>query len=295
MRAVLVLGVLWILGCRSKSPEASDAEFAGDAAHPLDVPPSMPACPAGRIFVYEQGCDRPAGHCVNEVDGGGYPWPQFCLCDGTTVSDATGVCPVEPPPSDAGSDAGPAEGVCCPITGIEGCLGVNAYVGGWARFMVACERASWMNVAPRRLGTDAHGCAVLEENRAAPRCNLMALDAGSDVPPGAVYCTDSDGTRIVDPRTDPRNCGGCGRRCCGLFCVGGRCGADGAGRTACPLSAAEEEALGCFGPLPFDLLNDPNHCGACDRHCASGEVCERAACVAPDAGAAPLDAASDGG
>jgi hypothetical protein len=254
------------------------------------------------VFVYDQGCESPTGRCRTEIlDAGATVTPTFCLCDGTFHQDntgarrpyrSTGACPVEPPPTDGGADAGiDAGGVCCPVTGSEGCLGVDVYVGGWAPLMAACSPTSWSNGLPRRRGTDARGCAILEENPSAPRCNLLALDAGPDVPPGAVYCTDPGGTRVVDPRTNPSHCGGCGRRCCGGFCVAGRCTSDGPpGSLACPLSAAEEAARGCFGDVTVQPLSDPNHCGGCGVRCAAGEVCSSAMCVRADAG---LDASRD--
>lgn len=127
-----------------------------------------------------------------------------------------------------------------------------------------------------------------------PPLSDSAYDAGGDRPPGVdavrddvpegwIYCSVADaGPRLVNPNNDAVNCGGCGRRCCGLFCLSGRCTSDGPpGSLACPLTPEEEEARGCFGDVTFNGLTDANNCGGCRVRCATGEVCLSGMCRSP--------------
>jgi len=129
-----------------------------------------------------------------------------------------------------------------------------------------------------------------------PTVGLDASDAGTDaqvsdrteapdrtevdVPPGWVVCTsEGGGAAAVDPRTDINHCGGCNRRCCGRFCVDGRCTADGPpGTLACPLTPEEERVRGCFGDIQVNPRNDPNHCGTCGTRCGPGQSCNNFMC-----------------
>lgn len=125
------------------------------------------------------------------------------------------------------------------------------------------------------------------------------FDAG-DVLPATLRCTVSGGAVTVDPRSNPAHCGACGHNCCGGFCLDGRCSAEGPpGTYACPISPAEEAARGCFSPVRAELRSDREHCGSCDRRCASDEACSDGACVrlVIDAGldAGPGDVPADAG
>lgn len=113
-----------------------------------------------------------------------------------------------------------------------------------------------------------------------------AGDAAGDVmadradTPGQIYCPTGDGgVSLTNPNRDPVNCGGCGRRCCGGFCLGGRCTADGPpGTAACPLSEEEERLRGCFGDVQVRPAIDPENCGGCGLRCSAGQVCRDGTC-----------------
>ncbi len=302
MGRALAFCLLLSVGCTSTVSDAVAREDAATAVDADDVEGGS-TCPRGEVYVYDPGCNNPAGRCVPEIlDASLIGMMTLCFCDGTIARENTGArrpyrsswpCAVDAG-SDTGSDANTdAGGVCCPLTGTEGCLGTNVYVGGWSPSMGGCQPTSWSNGLPMQRAIDSHGCPVLQENRSAPRCGLLALDAGADVPPGAVYCTNAEGTSVVDLRTNPNHCGGCGRRCCGRFCIEGRCTSDGPpGSLACPLSAEEEIARGCFGDVTIEPSSDRLHCGSCDRRCAAGEECSGGECLRSDAG---VDAALDAG
>ena len=107
-------------------------------------------------------------------------------------------------------------------------------------------------------------------------------DAATDIADvfGLTACPGLDGGEVfVNTRIHRNHCGGCGRRCCGGFCIEGVCAAEGPpGTAACPLTPEEERALGCFGPARVDISADPNNCGGCGVRCPSGRVCRLGNC-----------------
>lgn len=80
-------------------------------------------------------------------------------------------------PLDAGSDSGPSEGVCCPITVSPGCSPGSGYYGGWAGDRDACEQRAAMDGRPFERVTDERGCEVLRE--ASTGCCGCVSDAGA--------------------------------------------------------------------------------------------------------------------
>ena len=124
-------------------------------------------------------------------------------------------------------------------------------------------------------------------------------------PEGFTEC----GRRCVRIRTDPRNCGRCGRVCpTGTSCVDGDCqagdgsgtGPGGSGACDCPpgkaccdgactdLNESEEHCGDCGKTCPggktccdghcLDLQSDPRNCGRCGRRCPDNEVCSEGEC-----------------
>ena len=74
---------------------------------------------------------------------------------------------------------------------------------------------------------------------------------------------------------DPRNCGACGEVCQGFStCDKGQCVAQPCGETICPMIAGME----CCDGECHNLLDDPDHCGACGTACADGESCHQGMC-----------------
>ncbi|MBI2391244.1 MAG: VCBS repeat-containing protein [Deltaproteobacteria bacterium] len=95
-------------------------------------------------------------------------------------------------------------------------------------------------------------------------------DAPGDGPAGGSCASPSMvcGGACIDVRSDPRNCGACGKTCDdALVCVSGRCSG------ACP--ASQEVCDGRCVATQTDRAN----CGACGNACASGQVCSEGACA----------------
>lgn len=79
-------------------------------------------------------------------------------------------------------------------------------------------------------------------------------------------------SECVDPRSDPRHCGGCDRACGeGGTCVASECVCSG-GRAYC-------DGTGCV-----DLTTDASHCGGCGVACTGGATCTGGACRCPAGG-----------
>lgn len=146
-----------------------------------------------------------------------------------------------------------------------------------------------------------------------------AVDASAETDTGCggafLACGDAG---CVDPRFDPRNCGGCGVACAeGEVCSLGACSAtcsapmvrcdsrcvdtahDPGNCGSCGTKCKDGEACGpegctttCSAPLArcgdscVDTSLDPDHCGSCDGNCKIGELCREGACA--DTCALPL-------
>jgi len=80
----------------------------------------------------------------------------------------------------------------------------------------------------------------------------------------------------VDVLWDPLNCGECGNVCRGFsICDKGQCVALPCGDTVCPMV----DGMECCDAACHNLLDDPDHCGACGAACADGEACHRGICM----------------
>lgn len=107
----------------------------------------------------------------------------------------------------------------------------------------------------------------------------------------AVATVDTGDGGCGDVRSDPSNCGACGRRCPRGICVDGEC-------CIATRAAACRDAAGAL--VCADLDTDPEHCGECGRECdtgcAAGECCTtgvRPAVCPTSSGVACVDLASD--
>ena len=84
-------------------------------------------------------------------------------------------------------------------------------------------------------------------------------------PPGRVNCAG----KCVDLRTNPLNCGACGRTCPpGQACRNGMC---------LPVRACPAGYVRCAGKC-VDLRTDLLNCGACNRTCPPGQACRNGMC-----------------
>jgi len=100
----------------------------------------------------------------------------------------------------------------------------------------------------------------------------MACNGGPVCGAGQVCCLDG----CQDLRSDPRNCGGCGRACAaGDVCVDGACR-----RTdACGPGGLCVRGQLCCDDRCIDVLNDRANCGACGLTCRAGQECTSGRCV----------------
>jgi hypothetical protein len=75
------------------------------------------------------------------------------------------------------------------------------------------------------------------------------------------------GVFCVDPMTDAKNCGGCGKACMqGEVCNAGTCS------VTCPNGQT------VCGNACADLMNDPKHCGGCNTPCMGNLLCSAGKC-----------------
>lgn len=102
-------------------------------------------------------------------------------------------------------------------------------------------------------------------------CSVLGSDLGHFTEGGeGEGCSgglDKCGEACVDPSSDPKNCGGCGKSCPGgQVCDNGACSDTcSGGRTNCDAACV-------------DLNKDPLHCGDCAVACNSGETCASGSC-----------------
>lgn len=102
-----------------------------------------------------------------------------------------------------------------------------------------------------------------------PPDHFLPPDSGPRCTGALSYC----GGECVDRRSDPFNCGVCGRACsAGEFCNEGSCTA------TCPLTVC--------GVLCVDLATSPVSCGRCDVTCGATAFCRGGVCT--DTCLAPL-------
>ncbi len=131
--------------------------------------------------------------------------------------------------------------------------------------------------SPER-GCGGDGCAACSVSNATARCNQLDLCDVAICHEGFQDC-DGNGSNGCEAnvRTDPDNCGDCGRRClqiphaqrgCGDVCTIWRCLG---GFRDCNARVAD----GC----EVDVLNDQRNCGHCAHACTRGQKCRRGECV----------------
>jgi hypothetical protein len=89
------------------------------------------------------------------------------------------------------------------------------------------------------------------------------IDSGPSVACGAGQT--ACGSACVDTKSDPKNCGACGKVCTEPFCIDGAC-SNVCTKTTC-------------GSACVDTTVDANNCGACGTKCTGGKVCSNSACT----------------
>src|SRR5262249_27593308 len=97
-------------------------------------------------------------------------------------------------------------------------------------------------------------------------------DAARDGGDGGIVCaagTTLCGTACVDTRSNPANCGACGRACpAATVCAAGVC------QTTCTVPGTTNCAGACV-----DLTNNAANCAACGRACTDGQLCVASTCA----------------
>ena len=296
LRPLLVASLLAaIAACSSGTPPATAPPDASDASTDVVITDkvSAPDVPPPTDVVMDTAppldiADVPATPDVADVS------PPLDITDAPTAPDVPDV-----PPAPDVVDVACAEGqtrcgdTCvdtatdlqnCGACGARCCLG-NVCSGG--RCAAACSPGN--TACGPRTGPD--GCTffacidTLSDNNNCGACGTQCAAGqvcvlGSCLTPCAAGETRC-GMTCVNLNTSNDNCGACGRRCCaGQQCIdGSRCVAScSAGIFNCP-GPMTPEGLTCS--VCRDLSTDANHCGACGRQCATGQVCVMGDCLAP--------------
>ena len=104
------------------------------------------------------------------------------------------------------------------------------------------------------LGASAQGCPPGQTANRKGDCSC---------PPGTDACPDG----CFNKKTDPNNCGGCGRTCIGGECRKGEC--------RCPSGSVLCDGV-CRAQSSF--ADDPDNCGGCGVSCADGNACTTDIC-----------------
>lgn len=89
-----------------------------------------------------------------------------------------------------------------------------------------------------------------------------------DVAPVCGIGENACGAECVDRRTDPNNCGSCGKVCPAdkKFCASGEC-----------VSSCPNGTTSCSNAC-IDPTRDAKNCGGCGKACAAGKLCSASAC-----------------
>jgi hypothetical protein len=126
-----------------------------------------------------------------------------------------------------------------------------------------------------------------KSERSVPIC----CEGGCGCPKDKECCNTASGVACVDLKTDPKNCGSCGKVCSGpnASCVGGTCCSPGGARSGASGSAlgamfaaqatlcCPEGQTECAGGC-VDLSTDPDNCGRCGNLCSQGDTCVNGSC-----------------
>lgn len=229
-----------------------------------------------------------------------------CSCPAPRI-DCDGVC------TDVGADRDSCGG-CLPsgddVDGVNGC----AQTGGGdccaPRGLTGCATGNGAWTCVDDLQTDSNHCGACFNECATGEecsggacrpiqcpgsqnlCNGVCIDepcgeacaseevcdAGSCVPLQCQGNLDACDGQCANLQTDSQNCGACNVSCGdsatypeNAVCVSGACGC-GNGATECNIGSG---ITGCY-----DLLNDRDHCGACDNACSIGQECAGGSCQA---------------
>lgn len=94
-------------------------------------------------------------------------------------------------------------------------------------------------------------------------------DAGGGCGENEKYCNGI----CVNIKTDPDNCGDCGKKCAsGEVCENGSC------KTQNCAETCTGNNMRCCGERCVNIMTDNNNCGECGRQCSSDEVCTNGRC-----------------
>ena len=143
--------------------------------------------------------------------------------------------------------------------------------------------------------TNCGGCG----NRCGAGQVCSARTCGSTCSGGQTVCgVDAGAPYCANEQTDNANCGGCRVQCTGgQVCSAGHCGVSCVpGEHLCPGASPSDggSAEAGSGPYCANEATDNNNCGACETHCAAGQVCSGGTCSA-NCGAGSSLCAPDGG
>jgi hypothetical protein len=223
------------------------------------------------------------------VDVGGQPTSGACsekgLCGGTVVCCETSG---RPPCSETTADD------CATLNGLPHqnalCDGDNDNDRGGPclNFCPACKRGEVLcGTACVDTASDAKNCGACGITcPAEPNATVQCVNGtcGGTCKAGFANCNEdtADGCE-TNVASDVNNCGGCGVHCAagpnvaGQACVKGTCTI-----TACQAGFGDCDGQAADG-CETSVLDNPNHCGSCGRHCHFPLICAGDQCFRPTA------------
>ena len=195
---------------------------------------------------------KTAPHCATQADCAATPATP--LCDqGQCVACTTSSCP-------AGAKCDPASHTCVS----SGCASDTDCSG-----------------ATPHCRTDVHVCVECTATSQCPSADVCDnfkcvgfCGTGGTCPSGQSCC----GPLCIDEKTDPANCGACGKTCgpyphASAACTG----------SACAIGQCDPGFANCDQTLAngceVDTGHDAANCGGCGKACPSGQACSGGVCV----------------
>ncbi|MEZ4410941.1 MAG: hypothetical protein R3A52_31355 [Polyangiales bacterium] len=273
LRPALAVALAALAGCSldfdlSQLRQGDAAPLTVTDASEVDVPTGS-ACGASG-----QPCCPPSAADASEGAGAAARCRGALVCsEGYCVPCPNGLTACGDRCVDLGVSVAHCGACGSPCADGQSCVGGTCTLDCFAPLRACDGRCAAVLTDPANCGACGSACAAAN---AAPRCMEGACVA--DCRPGFDDC---DGAAANGCETDTRSsadhCGACGMRCAlsnaTAACAAGRCAV-----AACASGYGDcdgDASNGC----ETTLASSAQHCGACGRACADGQVCRAGTCV----------------